>query len=155
MFGNKSSKQKIRAKAGAADTLITQDTTVNGDIKFKGVLYVDGHIVGDIVADELEMSLLTIGKHGLVEGKVEVPHIIIHGRVDGDVYASEHIELQGSSKVEGDVFYKLIEMAMGAEVNGKLVHRDEKPKLLNHDKASQPKTASEATVADQVSDATT
>ncbi|NVJ48908.1 MAG: polymer-forming cytoskeletal protein [Gammaproteobacteria bacterium] len=133
MFGkSKKNSGKVRAKAGAADTLITRDTKITGSIHFTGVLYVDGHVVGDIAADEAEMSLLTIGKHGVVEGQVDVPHVVILGRVEGDVYASEHIELESSAHVDGDVYYKLIEMAMGAEVNGKLVHREQK--LLNHDK---------------------
>ncbi len=131
-FGSKTTKSRIKAKAGAADTLITQGTDITGNIRFSGVLYVDGHVSGDITSDELEMSLLTIGKHGVIEGKVEVPHVIVLGKVVGDVYASEHVELKSSAHVDGDVYYKLIEMAMGAEVNGKLVHREEKQKLLKH-----------------------
>lgn len=139
MFGkSKKNKSQVRARAGAADTLITRDTKITGDIAFKGVLYIDGHVVGNVSADEHEMSLLTIGKHGKVEGHVEVPHVVILGQVHGDVHASEHVELESSAHIEGDVYYKLIEMAMGAEVNGKLVHREDKPKLLNHDK---PKAA--------------
>ncbi len=143
MFGkSKKNKSQVRARAGAADTLITRDTKITGDIAFKGVLYIDGHVVGNVSADEHEMSLLTIGKHGKVEGHVEVPHVVILGQVHGDVHASEHVELESSAHIEGDVYYKLIEMAMGAEVNGKLVHREDKPKLLNHDKpvagASKP-----------------
>ncbi|PWK45400.1 bactofilin family protein [Pleionea mediterranea] len=151
MFGNgKKNKGRVRAKAGAADTLITRDTKITGDIQFKGVLYIDGHIVGNVKADELEMSLLTIGKHGVIEGQVEVPHVVILGKVNGDVHASEHVELESSAHIEGDVYYKLIEMAMGSEVNGKMVHRDDKPKLLNHqkeaaaDKSVTDKSASES-----------
>lgn len=140
MFGkSKKNNSKVRAKAGAADTLITRDTKITGNIQFKGVLYIDGHVVGDIAADESEMSLLTIGKHGVVEGQVDVPHVVILGRVKGDVHASEHVELESSAHVEGDVYYKLIEMSMGAEVNGKLVHREQK--LLNHDKPRDKATS--------------
>jgi cytoskeletal protein CcmA (bactofilin family) len=49
---------------------------------------------------------------GSVKGNVSVV---------AEVYASEHIELAASGRVEGNVYYSLIEMAMGAEVNGKLV----------------------------------
>ena len=133
MWGKKDKKVKVRSKAGAADTLITQDTHITGDIQFKGVLYIDGHVKGDVRADELEMSLLTIGKHGVIEGQVEVPHVVVLGKVTGDVHASEHIELQSTAHIDGNVYYKLIEMAMGAEVNGQMLHREDKPKLLNHD----------------------
>ncbi len=141
MFGRKKNKSNVRARAGAADTLITRDTKITGDIQFTGVLYIDGHVKGNVKADEHEMSLLTIGKNGCVEGQVEVPHVVVLGRVEGDVYASEHVELESTSHIDGDVYYKLIEMAMGAEVNGKMVHRDEKPKLLNHDKKKESVSA--------------
>ena len=129
-------KQSPRAKAGAADTLISQEAKISGDINFNGVLYVDGHVKGNINADELENSLLTIGQNGYVEGEINVPHIMIFGRVKGDVHAIEHVELMADARIEGNVYYKLIEMAMGAEVNGQMVHRDEKPKLLGHHGAS-------------------
>jgi len=129
-------KQSPRAKAGAADTLISQEAKISGDINFTGVLYVDGHVKGNINAEELENSLLTIGQNGYIEGEINVPHIMIFGRVKGDVHAIEHVELMADARIEGNVYYKLIEMAMGAEVNGQMVHRDEKPKLLGHHAAS-------------------
>ena len=49
--------------------------------------------------------------------------MILNGSVQGDVYASEHIELAPNARITGNVYYNLIEMAMGAEVNGNLVHQ--------------------------------
>lgn len=134
MLGRKK-KKAPQAKAGAADTLISKETKISGNINFTGVLYVDGHVNGNITADEVENSLLTIGQNGHVVGEINVPHIMIFGRVEGDVYATEHVELMSSARIEGNVYYKLIEMAMGAEVNGQMLHREEKTKLLGHHKA--------------------
>jgi len=143
MFGNrnKGSKKNAspKAKAGAADTLICKQTKITGNIDFTGVLYIDGHVKGDISAEEVENSLLTIGSNGFVEGQINVPHIMVLGRVKGDVHALEHIELMAESRIEGNVYYKLIEMAMGAEVNGQMVHTVEKQKLLGHHLPSKPK----------------
>ena len=151
MFGNKSSKNKNspKAKAGAADTLICKQTKIKGNVSFTGVLYIDGHVQGDISADDVEDSLLTIGTNGYVEGQINVPHIMILGRVKGDVHALEHVELMTNSRVEGDVYYKLIEMAMGAEVNGQMVHSVENQKLLSHHgkEFSDRKTESSKNVA--------
>jgi len=139
MFGSNSNKNKTsknkaspKAKAGAADTLVCKQTKIKGDISFTGVLYIDGHVQGDISADDVEDSLLTIGTNGYVEGQINVPHIMVLGRVKGDVHALEHVELMTNSRIEGDVYYKLIEMAMGAEVNGQMVHSVEEQKLLSH-----------------------
>lgn len=138
MFGN-NKKKSPKAKAGAADTLICKQTKITGDISFSGVLYVDGHIKGDIFASESENSLLTIGINGFVEGQINVPHVMILGRVKGDVYASEHVELMAAAIIEGNVHYKLIEMAMGAEVNGQMLHSTEKQKLLGHHQEGKQK----------------
>ena len=62
-----------------------------------------------------------MSESGTVEGHVRVPFVIISGVVKGDVYADDYVELGPTARIEGDVYYGLIEMAMGAEVNGKLV----------------------------------
>jgi cytoskeletal protein CcmA (bactofilin family) len=61
----------------------------------------------------------------VVEGEVRGPNIILNGAVIGDVYANERVELVAKAKVTGNVYYNLIEMAIGAEVNGNLVHKPE------------------------------
>ncbi len=141
-----SRKQKSKAKprSGAADTLITLDTKITGDIEFSGVLFVDGHIKGNITANHGAHSFLTIGAQGHIEGEVRVPQVMIYGFVKGDVHAHEHLNLQKESQVEGNVYYNLLEMAMGAAVNGKLVKKDTSRKLLNHKpEAAKAKTAGE------------
>ncbi|MFT6735296.1 MAG: cytoskeletal protein CcmA (bactofilin family) [Polaribacter sp.] len=142
LFGSKK-KQSPKAKAGAADTLICKQTKISGDINFTGVLYIDGHVKGNIISEEVDNSLLTIGKNGFVEGEIQVPHIVILGRVNGDVHALEHVELMSEARIEGNVYYKLIEMAMGAEVNGQMLHKIEKQKLISHQKETHQKKTNE------------
>jgi len=123
MLGRKKRTAKI-------DSLIGQNTEIHGDIVFTGGLHVDGKVVGNVEATD-PGSLLTISDQGVIEGEVKIPNIILNGHVIGDVHATERIELAAQARVNGNVFYNLIEMAIGAEVNGKLVHRSgsEKPKL--------------------------
>ena len=66
--------------------------------------------------------MLSIAEQGVVEGSVSVPHVVLNGTVKGDVSARERIELGTTARVIGNVFYNLIEMAIGAEINGKLIH---------------------------------
>ncbi|AFJ02970.1 Integral membrane protein CcmA involved in cell shape determination [Methylophaga frappieri] len=120
MFGKQ--KKRKAAKATRIDTLIGENTHIQGDIHFSGGLRIDGAVTGNIIADENEASLLTLSEKGRITGEIRVPHQLINGRISGHVYASEHIELAGAAQINGDVFYHLLEMAMGAEVNGQLVH---------------------------------
>jgi cytoskeletal protein CcmA (bactofilin family) len=93
-----------------------------GDVKFSGGLYIDGTIRGNVYAENDGHSTLSLSERGTIEGEVNVPYIVLNGVVIGDVHSSEHIELSSRARVTGNVYYSLIEMAVGAEVNGKLVH---------------------------------
>jgi len=107
------------------DTVIGPQTHVEGDIRFSGGLHIDGTIKGNLVAEPGTETVLTVSEKGRIEGDVRVPNLILNGSVQGDVYASERVELASHARVTGNVYYNLIEMAMGAEVNGNLVHRAE------------------------------
>lgn len=109
-------------KAARIDTLVGQHTAVTGDVKFSGGLHIDGTIKGNVYAENDSRSMLSLSEQGTVEGEVNVPYVVINGVVIGDVHGSEHVELHSKARVTGNVYYNLIEMAIGAEVNGKLVH---------------------------------
>lgn len=104
-----------------ASSIVGQRTVVRGDVAFSGRLHIDGTVEGNVTADGDGKSMLTLSSTGAIKGNVNVPYIVLDGPVTGSVVAKEHIELAARAKVEGDVHYALIEMAMGAEVNGKLV----------------------------------
>jgi len=122
MWGqNKKPKQTAQI-----DSLIGQNTEIHGDVIFSGGLHVDGTIKGSVIAEKGEDSLLTLSERGTIEGEVKVPNVVVNGSVIGDVHAAGHVELASQARVHGNVYYSLIEMAMGAEVNGKLMHQIEK-----------------------------
>ena len=116
MWGNR------KRKVTRIDSLIGQQTEIKGDINFTGGLHIDGKIEGNITAAESSGSVLTLSDQGSIQGDVRVPNVILNGLVRGNVYAEEHIELALNARVIGNVYYNLIEMAMGAEVNGSLIH---------------------------------
>ena len=125
-----------KKKPARVDSLVGKNSRLQGDILFSGGLHVDGAIKGNVTSDNDQAATLTVSERGTIEGEVRVPHAILNGLVKGDVYAQEHVELASNARVEGNVFYALIEMAMGAEVNGKLVRIAEEsraPLALDHD----------------------
>ncbi len=112
-------------KVTRIDSLIGQGTEIKGDLHFSGGLHIDGTIKGNVIAKDDSGSVLTLSGQGAVKGEVHVPNCILNGVVIGDVYASEHIELAPNARITGNVYYNLLEMAMGSEVNGSLVHYSE------------------------------
>ena len=127
MLGNTRKK-----KTAKIDSLIGENTEITGDIKFTGGLHVDGMVKGNIFAEAGSNSLLSLSDQGKIEGEIHVPYNIIDGTVNGNVYSSEHIELEARSRITGDVYYNLLEISGGAQVSGRLVYTpdraDEAPK---------------------------
>jgi cytoskeletal protein CcmA (bactofilin family) len=115
-------KNKRKKKATRLDTLIGQNTHIKGDLNFTGGLRIDGKVVGNIFSEDSSNAELTLSEYGNIEGDVKVPNLIINGNIIGNVYASQHVELAPKAKINGNVYYHMIEMAMGAEVNGQLIH---------------------------------
>ena len=130
--------KKSKAAGARIDTIIGQQTRLEGNVHFSGGLLVDGRVKGNIIAEAGSASVLTVSEHGSIEGDVQVPVVILNGAVTGDVRSDERIELAANARVDGDVHYKLIEMAVGAAVNGSLVHRQEtEPSVVNFDRELQ------------------
>jgi cytoskeletal protein CcmA (bactofilin family) len=115
--------RKNKSAGARVDTIIGQQTQISGDLHFSGGLHIDGHVKGNVIADEGSASVLTVSEHGRIDGDVRVPNVFLNGSVNGDVRCEERIELAAKAKVNGDVYYNLIEMVMGAEVNGSLLHQ--------------------------------
>lgn len=105
------------------DTLISSKTEIIGDVKFTGGLHVDGVIKGNLIAEAGSSAVVRISDKGRVEGQITAPNIIVNGKVIGDVHATEYIELAKKAEVNGDVYYQMMEMVLGAQVNGKLNHQ--------------------------------
>ncbi|MEW5835747.1 MAG: polymer-forming cytoskeletal protein [Pseudomonadota bacterium] len=102
-------------------SLIARGTTIRGNLHFTGALHLDGCIEGAVIA-EADDGVLTVSEHGQVIGEVRVPHAVINGRIDGNVLSDARLELAAQACIAGDVHYRLLEMAAGAQVNGRMVH---------------------------------
>jgi len=119
LFGKKGNKPQSRI-----DSLIGPGTRIEGDINFNGGLRVDGRVRGNITATGNEPSTLVMSDEAHIEGKINVSHVVVNGTVVGPIYASEYLELQAKARVLGDVYYKSLEIQLGAVVEGKLLHQD-------------------------------
>ena len=115
-------KQK-QTKNANIDTLIGPKTRINGDIEFTGGLHLDGYINGNVKGDSNQGTFMSISEHGCVEGSVIAPNVVLNGIVKGDIDASNRVELGAKARVLGNVHYTIIETAVGAQINGKLIHR--------------------------------
>lgn len=126
MFGN-----KPKSRSAKIETLIGTQTSLVGNISFAGGLHIDGKIEGNIDATDDE-STLVLSEHGYVCGDIHAANLVLNGKIEGDVYASDHVELLPSARIKGNVYYNLMQMSVGAEVNGKMLHQAGGKARLEH-----------------------
>ena len=110
-------------KNAKIDTLIGANTRINGDVEFAGGFHLDGYINGNVTGELGAGTILSVSEQGCIEGSVIAPTVLLNGIVKGDIDASDRVELGSKARVLGNVQYTVIETAVGAQINGKLVHR--------------------------------
>lgn len=107
-------------KQARIDTLLGKASRVHGDMEFAGGLHLDGAIEGNLRADPVEGSSLSVSETGFIDGNVEVGNLMLNGAVRGDIVARGRVVLGATAQVQGNVYYGVIEMTLGAQIMGKL-----------------------------------
>lgn len=102
-------------------TLIATDAELIGDITFTSQLVVNGLLRGSTVA-ETPGAAMTVSPEGHVVGDIRAPSIYIYGKVEGTVYSLQHLEIAEGAVIQGDLHYNVLQMHMGASVQGRLIH---------------------------------
>ena len=125
----------VKSKVDKGVTLIAANAQVEGDIRFSGELYVSGRVTGSITAAKSgKGATLVVSEGGSVKGNVRVANAVVGGNVEGDMHVRERLEMSKTAKVRGDIYYKLVELNMGAVVEGRLMRgegaADEAPAML-------------------------
>jgi cytoskeletal protein CcmA (bactofilin family) len=111
------------SKNANIETLIGARTRIQGNVEFAGGLHLDGHINGNVTGEAADDSILSVSEAGCIEGSVIAASVYLNGLVKGDIEASGRVELGTRARVLGNVQYRVIETAVGAQINGKLIHR--------------------------------
>ncbi|GGY32008.1 hypothetical protein GCM10008098_26730 [Rhodanobacter panaciterrae] len=117
-------KRNDRNHTSHETSLIARGTLIRGDLRFSGALHLDGRIEGTVLG-EGDDAMFTLSEYGQVHGEIRVPQAVINGHVTGDVYVSARLELAPQARIDGDLRYHTLEMAAGAQVNGRISRQAE------------------------------
>jgi len=119
MLNRRRNDRNDRNNTSHETSLIARGTVVRGDLRFSGALHLDGRIEGTVLG-EGDDAMFTLSEHGQVHGEIHVPQAVINGHVTGDVVVSVRLELAPQARIDGDLRYHTLEMAAGAQVNGRI-----------------------------------
>lgn len=95
--------------------LLGEGTFLEGKIKSKGSIRIDGKLKGSIVTADV----LTIGSKGFVSGEVEAREAILGGKIEGNIKAIEKLVLEPNSILIGNIETKKLIIDEGAIFQGK------------------------------------
>lgn len=96
---------------------IGKSVVVKGELSGSEDLYVDGQVEGSIA---LKNNVLTVGPHGQVKASVEAKGVVVQGKLEGNVLATERVDLRKSAVVTGDITTQRIAIEEGAYLKGKV-----------------------------------
>jgi cytoskeletal protein CcmA (bactofilin family) len=151
-------------KEGNLSGFVGGGTVVTGEANFKALMRVDGNLSGRITSTS---GTLIVGTNGKVDANIEVAIAMIHGTVNGDIIATQRLELGRAAKLNGNIqtaslmiepgalfegSCKMIKASTGA-ANTKVNGRDDQPldttsmKAIKADTDDPAKTATIAKVA--------
>jgi cytoskeletal protein CcmA (bactofilin family) len=126
MFGkNRKNSSPLQGGHERFETIIGPQVVLEGHLRAKEGVRVDGKVVGDIVADADQPITVVVGPTGQVVGNISAHFVVVAGQVTGNIQARERAELHTRSRIEGDIRYASIAIEHGATVLGLLLHANE------------------------------
>jgi len=96
---------------------IGKSVVVKGELSGSEDLYVDGQVEGSIA---LKGNSLTVGPNGQVKASVDAKGVVVQGKLDGNIQASDRVDLRKSAIVTGDISAQRISIEEGAYLKGKV-----------------------------------
>ena len=102
-------------KEGTLSGFVGGGTVVTGEANFKAMMRVDGHLSGRVSSSS---GTLIVGANGKVDANIEVAVAVIHGAINGDIIATQRLELGRSAKVNGNIQTPSLIIEQGAIFEG-------------------------------------
>ncbi len=106
-------------------TIVSADTTVQGDMKSDGDIQIEGTVTGDITCERL-----TLGEGAEVNGRIECQEVHLYGAINGEIHGGT-VVIAATARISGDVHHETISVETGARIDGRLVRREPKAAPLN------------------------
>ena len=105
---------------GRIETIIGKGTNIEGTVNIEGATRIDGNVNGKLISNDV----ITVGPTGVVKAEIRAKAIIVGGRIEGNLIASEKVELQAKSELLGDITSKSLLVEHGDIFHGNSKMKD-------------------------------
>jgi cytoskeletal protein CcmA (bactofilin family) len=123
-------KRRLADRLGMSPTVISESTTVVGDIETRGPLMVSGQVRGNGKVG----GTLSVSKSAHWEGDITAKQAVLAGKVTGRVHVEDKLEISSSAVITGEIIAKVLAIANGARIEGEVTVTSGKPILKFEEK---------------------
>ncbi|MDI6801632.1 MAG: polymer-forming cytoskeletal protein [Thermodesulfovibrionales bacterium] len=103
------------------ESLVGSNSEFKGDVTTQGTLRIDGNFNGNVMAD-----WVILGGKSSFQGEIKARNVVIGGRVDGNIFASECVDIKSSGQLFGDIHTRKLSIAEGGLFEGRShIHKDD------------------------------
>jgi cytoskeletal protein CcmA (bactofilin family) len=119
---------------------IGKSISIRGDLTGNEDMVIEGQVEGKV---DLPNNQLTVGADGKVKAEIHAKSVVVVGRVDGNVFGLERVEIQATGRVEGDVTAPKLIVGEGAQLNGaiKMTQKGDRTGTAGSEAAAAPTAA--------------
>lgn len=133
MLGKKSNDMDAEARVKVS-TILGDGAVFEGDLKAPEAIRIDGTIYGNCTCEKE----VVIGKNGHIKGNISAQHVIISGRVDGDISAMGKLELLSTGKILGNISARSLVIDEDASFDGRCTMTAQDSGKKNTDSQTPP-----------------
>ncbi|MDR1871022.1 MAG: polymer-forming cytoskeletal protein [Deltaproteobacteria bacterium] len=137
MFGRSGDKKNGKSGKQVWNAFFANSVEIEGSLRFSGLLNIDGHLTGAIVAK----GMLVTGAKARIVGDVFVENLILSGTVIGNIFATGEVHLNHTAHVNGNINYNTLSIVPGAVHEGNSHLFTEKERLTLQDKIAAELTS--------------
>jgi cytoskeletal protein CcmA (bactofilin family) len=123
-------KRRLSDRLGMSPTVISESTTVVGDVETRGPLMVSGHVRGNGRIG----GTLSVSKNAHWEGDIIARQAVLAGKVTGKIMIEDKLEISSSAVIVGEIVAKVLAIANGARIEGEVTVTSGKPILKFEEK---------------------
>ena len=108
--------RRLADRLGMSPTVISESTTVVGDIETRGPLMVSGQVRGNGRVG----GTLSVSKSADWEGDISAKSAVLAGRISGRIHIEDKLEISASAVIVGEITAKVLAIANGARIEGEV-----------------------------------
>jgi cytoskeletal protein CcmA (bactofilin family) len=118
MFNLRNNKKLLGKSNESFETIIGESLRIEGNLNISQSVRLDGQLNGNVLQVDGKQTTVAISQSATVVGDIRAEYVIVAGKVIGNIFTNNRVELLETAEVIGDINYAFLGMEIGAKIKG-------------------------------------